>query len=64
MQVSTEPERKPELELLVEAWKTTIEVQQHFNEISMKIRAAFVPWSSLSLLLKAFCSTRSSLSMP
>lgn len=42
MQVSTEPERKPELELLVEAWKTTIEVQQHFNEISMKIRAAFV----------------------
>ena len=30
----------PELrKLQVEAWKTTVQVQEHFNEIEMKIRA-------------------------
>jgi hypothetical protein len=36
------PTREEELELLPEIWKTTIEVQQHFNDIAMKIRALFV----------------------
>jgi len=39
---SKEIDRKDELNLLAVTWKTTIEVQQHFNEISMKIKTAFV----------------------
>jgi hypothetical protein len=41
----------PNLELIVEAWKKSIEVQQHFNEICMKIRNYYVSVVSALLAL-------------
>jgi hypothetical protein len=32
----------PNLEYIVEAWKKSIEVQQHFNEICLKIRSFYI----------------------
>jgi hypothetical protein len=42
MPMASDSDREQELKLLAETWKTTIQVQQHFNEIEMKIRAAYV----------------------
>jgi hypothetical protein len=33
---------KDERESVIEIWKTVVEVQQHFNDIEMKIRGLFV----------------------
>jgi hypothetical protein len=45
------------LEYIIEAWKKSIDVQQHFNEICMKIRNFYISLVSalIALIGASFC---------
>ena len=50
--------KQPDLGLVVEVWKKTVDVQQHFNEICMKIRNFYISLISALLALIGVISTR------
>lgn len=50
--------QKNNVELSIEAWKKTIDVQQHFNEICMKIRNVFATMLAALIALIGILETR------
>src|SRR4051794_6049092 len=49
--MSSSQSTPPNLDHTIEAWKKSIEVQQHFNEICMKIRNFYISFVSALLAL-------------